>query len=44
MARLPEAEGVIPFGFSGILKIAAHYVSGRVGKRLSLHRKKRLAT
>jgi len=42
MARLPEAEGVIPFGFQGKLKIAAQCVIGRVVQRLSLHRKKRL--
>jgi hypothetical protein len=44
MVRILGAEGMILFGPWELLKIAAHYVSGRVDQRLSLHRKKRLAT
>jgi len=44
MARIPEAGEMILFGPWEIRRIAAHYVSGRVDQRLSLHRKKRLAT
>jgi hypothetical protein len=44
MARIPEAGEMILFGPWEIRRIAAHYVSGRVDQRLSLRRKKRLAT